>query len=154
MSVHDQISELKRRMRPLANGVLLIALAGTFCNAQPAPRGMVWIPGGEFMMGSGSGDKLARRVEQPAHEVRVSGFWMDTTEVTNAQFSEFVKATGYITMAEKDIDWNELKKQVPPGTPKTPDAQLKAGSMVFTPRVVVLGDRRQLATSRGSEKQH
>ena len=94
---------------------------------------MVWVPGGEFVMVSTNADQLARRVEQPAHKVTVSGFWMDATEVTNAQFAAFVKATGYVTLVEKDIDWEQLKKQVAPGTPKPADELLQAGSMVFTP---------------------
>ena len=64
---------------------------------------------------------------------KVDGFWIDTTEVTNAQFREFVEATGYITTAERKPNWDELKKQLPPGTPKPDDAQLVAGSLVFTP---------------------
>ena len=63
------------------------------------PQGMVWIPGGQFTMGSDRPG--AYRPEQPAHEVKVSGFWMDETEVTNAQFKRFVDATGYVTTAEK-----------------------------------------------------
>ena len=38
---------------------------------------------------------------RPEHEVEVDGFWMDETEVTNAQFAEFVEATGYVTIAEQ-----------------------------------------------------
>lgn len=57
---------------------------------------------------------------------------MDATEVTNRQFAAFVAATGYITTAEKAIDWEELKVQVPPGTPKPPDSLLEPASMVFT----------------------
>ena len=49
------------------------------------PAGMVWVPGGEFLMGSDH--KLAQTNERPAHKVRVSGFWMDRTHVTNAQFA-------------------------------------------------------------------
>lgn len=100
---------------------------------QNGPPGMVWIPGGEFRMGAIDGDDQARRDEFPAHEVAVSGFWMDATEVTNAEFKRFVDATGYVTVAERDIDWEDLKKQVPPGTPKPPDSMLVASSMVFTP---------------------
>ena len=101
--------------------------------AEKAPPGMVWIKGGEFAMGSPDSDVLAHAVEKPAHKVSVSSFWMDETEVTNDEFSKFVKATGYITLAEKDLDWEKLKQQVPPGTPKPPQEMLKAGSMVFTP---------------------
>lgn len=95
------------------------------------PDGMVWIPGGEFAMGST--DPLARPDESPKHRVRVDGFFIDLTEVTNGQFAEFVQATGYKTVAERPVDWDELKKQVAPGTPKPPDEQLQPGSLVFTP---------------------
>lgn len=99
--------------------------------SQAGPAGMVWIPGGEFRMGST--DPLARPDEAPIHRVRVDGFWMDATEVTNAQFEAFVKATGYVTVAERPVLWEELRKQVPPGTPKPDDAVLQPGSLVFTP---------------------
>ena len=92
---------------------------------------MVWIPGGEFSMGSA--DPLARPDEAPVHRVRVAGFWMDATEVTNAQFRAFVHATGYKTVAERPVDWAEIQKQVAPGTPKPPDEDLVPGSLVFTP---------------------
>lgn len=95
------------------------------------PQGMVWIPAGEFQMGST--DPLARPDESPVHRVRVDGFWIDATEVTNAQFAAFVKATGYKTVAERPVDWEALKKQVPPGTPKPDDKLLQPGSLVFTP---------------------
>lgn len=96
-----------------------------------APAGMVWIPAGEFVMGTD--DPRSRLNERPAHRVRVSGAWMDLHAVTNAEFAAFVNATRYLTTAEKPVDWDELKKQVPPDTPK-PDAEmLKPGSLVFTP---------------------
>jgi formylglycine-generating enzyme required for sulfatase activity len=94
-----------------------------------AKDGMVWIPGGEFVMGAS--DKEGREDEYPRHTVRVKGFWMDITEVTNEQFSKFVQATGYLTTAERKPDWEELKKQVPPGTPKPHDSVLVAASLVF-----------------------
>lgn len=71
--------------------------------------------------------------ERPAHNVHVDGFWIDTTEVTNAQFRVFVEATGYITTAEQPVDWEQIKHQLPPGTPKPPSDQLLPGSLVFTP---------------------
>jgi len=95
------------------------------------PAGMVWIPGGEFIMGE-SGKQPALNGLSP-HLVRVDGFWMDETEVTNAQFDAFVKATGYQTVAERPLDWEELKKQLPAGTPKPADHILRPGSLVFTP---------------------
>jgi formylglycine-generating enzyme required for sulfatase activity len=97
--------------------------------SEPTPEGMVWVPGGSFMMGGN--DRLANDDELPLHTVSVDGFWMDKHEVTNAQFSAFVDATGYVTVAERKPDWEELKKQLPPGTPKPHDSLLVAGSLVF-----------------------
>ncbi len=93
------------------------------------PKGMVWVPGGEFMMGSEQ--KLARANERPAHPVRVGGFWMDRSHVTNAQFKAFVNATGYVTTAERKPDWEALRVQLPPGTPRPDDGILVPGAMVF-----------------------
>lgn len=95
------------------------------------PEGMVWIPGGTFMQGAVENDKMAMDHEKPAHSVKVDGFFMDETEVTNAEFKEFADATGYVTVAERPVDWEELKKQVPPGTPKPADSLLQPGSLVF-----------------------
>ena len=63
-----------------------------------APEGMVWIRGGEFWMGC---THPAMADARPVHLVRVDGFWMDRTEVTNEQFAKFVEATGYVTVAER-----------------------------------------------------
>jgi formylglycine-generating enzyme required for sulfatase activity len=117
--------------------------------------GMVWIPAGNFMMGGDN--EQARKDEYPKHGVKVNGFYMDATEVTNAQFSEFVKATGYITTAEKDINWDEIKSQVPPNTPKPPDSVLKAASLIFVPTKseVNLNDYSQWwAWTRGANWKH
>ena len=95
------------------------------------PEGMVWIPGGTFSMG-GDNDQ-ARQDEFPKHAIKLNGFFMDVTEVTNAQFAKFVAATGYITTAEKDINWEDLKKQLPSDTPKPEPETLKAASLVFVP---------------------
>jgi len=91
---------------------------------------MVYVPGGTFMMGADNSQ--ADNDEYPKHKVTVSGFWMDVHEVTNTQFKKFVNATGYITTAEKKPDWDELKKQLPPNTPRPPESQLVAASLVFT----------------------
>ena len=91
--------------------------------------GMVKIPGGTFMMGGDNSQ--AGKDEYPKHKVTISPFYMDAAEVTNAQFAAFVKATGYITTAEIKPKWEDIKKQVPPGTPKPPDDQLVAASLVF-----------------------
>ncbi|MFO0897307.1 MAG: formylglycine-generating enzyme family protein [Pirellulales bacterium] len=95
------------------------------------PPGMVWIPGGEFTMGSD--DAAARAVEQPKHRVKVSPFWMDEHEVTNAEFRKFVDETKYKTIAEQKPVWEDLAKQLPPGTPKPDDSLLVPGSLVFNP---------------------
>jgi formylglycine-generating enzyme required for sulfatase activity len=92
--------------------------------------GMVWIPGGNFLMGADN--EQARADEFPKHSVSVNGFWMDATEVTNAQFRSFTEATGYGTTAEQKPDWEEIRKQLPLGTPKPHDSLLVASSLVFT----------------------
>ncbi len=111
---------------------------------QPAKvHGMVWIPGGTFIMGTDETD--AYHHERPSHQVRVDGFWMDETEVTNAQYQEFVGATGYITVAERRPAWEEIQKQSPPGTPRPADSLLVPGSLVFNPprKPVMLNDYSQ-----------
>jgi formylglycine-generating enzyme len=95
------------------------------------PPSMVLIPGGEFEMGT-AGD-TPRRNEQPAHRVRLAAFYIDVTEVTNAHFRKFVDHTGYVTTAERAPNWEEMRKQLPPGTPRPHDDRLVPGSMVFTP---------------------
>jgi formylglycine-generating enzyme len=92
---------------------------------------MVWIAGGEFTMGSEAED--GKKNEQPSHKVTVDGFWIDEHDVTNAEFRRFTDATGYKTTAELPVDWEELKKSLPPGTPMPPPEALAPGSMVFTP---------------------
>lgn len=105
--------------------------------AAAPPPGMRWIPAGEFIMGSA--DPGAPANERPAHRVRVDGFWIDEHEVTNAQFAAFVAATGYVTTAERPVDWEELKRQLPPGTARPPDEMLRPGSLVFVPPNPALG---------------
>ncbi|MEO5947291.1 MAG: formylglycine-generating enzyme family protein [Chitinophagaceae bacterium] len=98
-------------------------------NGDSSADGMLLIPGGIFEMGGDN--EQASPDEYPKHKVQLSTFYIDITEVTNAQFKKFVDATGYITTAEKNPDWEELKKTVPPGTPKPPDSILVAASLVF-----------------------
>ena len=86
----------------------------------PAPEGMVWVPGGTYWMGC---DDCGMPDTGPVHLVTVDGFWMDRTPVTNAQFAAFVKATGYVTIAEKAPDPKDF-----PGVPRD---KLVAGSAVF-----------------------
>lgn len=93
------------------------------------PKNMAWVPAGMFLMGSDS--KLAQPNERPTHQVKVHGFWMDVTHVTNDQFAEFVRQTGYVTTAEKKPDWETIRVQLPAGIPQPPDDALVAGAMVF-----------------------
>lgn len=95
------------------------------------PEGMVWIKGAEFFQGAVPQDKMAMEHEKPAYKVKVDGFFMDVTEVTNAQFAQFVKETNYTTVAERAVDWEEMKKQVPEGTKKPHDSILQPGSLLF-----------------------
>ena len=113
------------------NILILICACLLGCKSKPIPEGMVWIPPGEFIQGAVHSDPMAMAHEKPAHKVSISGFFMDATEVTNAQFKKFVTATNYITIAERDIDWNEMKKQLPIGTPKPHDSILQAGALTF-----------------------
>ena len=98
---------------------------------KPLIEGMVWIEGGVFQMGASENDNMALTHEKPSHTVKVNGFYMDETEVTNKQFSEFIKATGYITTAERPIDWDIIKMQLPPGTQRPHDSILMPGSLLF-----------------------
>jgi len=98
-------------------------------NGDTSTKGMIFINGGTFMMGGDNSQASAD--EYPKHKAQVDGFWMDATEVTNAQFQKFVEATHYITTAEKKPDWDEMKKTLPPGTLKPPDSMLVAASLVF-----------------------
>lgn len=98
-------------------------------NLNASNEGMVFIQGGEFIMGSNS--KEAKKDEKPPHQVRVNSFWLDETPVTNRQFKIFVDATGYITTAEKAPTLEEIMSQVPPGTPPPPPEMLIAASLVF-----------------------
>ncbi len=91
--------------------------------------GMVLIPAGGFDMGADN--QQASADEYPKHPVRVNAFYMDRTEVTNAQFMQFTNATGYITLAERKPDWEELRKSLPPGTPAPHDSLLVPASLVF-----------------------
>jgi formylglycine-generating enzyme required for sulfatase activity len=100
----------------LIGAVIIIAAQ---LSSTPAPDGMVWIPSGEFWMGTDDGPMD----ERPCHRVRVDGFWMDRTEVTNSQFAEFVKATNYVTVSEQQPD----PKKYPGAKPEL----LVPGSAIF-----------------------
>ena len=82
--------------------------------------GMVRVPAGGFTMGA----EFAYPEEGPAHPQQVAEFWIDRFEVTNAQFAAFVKATGYVTLAERGIS-----------NPADPAARPIPGSAVFKPLI-------------------
>lgn len=87
------------------------------CPAMP-PQDYAWIPGATFTLGA----EAQLPEEGPPREVRVAGFWISTHEVTNAEFAQFVRATGYRTLAEQN----------PPKLPGAPPEMLVPGSAVFT----------------------
>ena len=91
---------------------------------------MAYIPEGIYNMGS-SNPNMSLKRELPQHRVKVNAFYMDIHEVTNAQFSAFVAATNYKTIAEREIDWEIIKKQLPSNTAKPHSDDLQPGSMVF-----------------------
>jgi sulfatase modifying factor 1 len=111
------------------------AFAPTIVNTSPAPgpapKGMAWIPGGEFSMGAEDprgmpgGGMQSMDDSRPIHRVYVDGFWVDATDVTNEQFASFVKATGYVTIAERTPTRAEF--------PDAPAENLVAGSIVYSP---------------------
>jgi formylglycine-generating enzyme required for sulfatase activity len=92
---------------------------------------MVWIPAGEFSMGAQNPPDMNEVGMQgttdarPIHRVHVDGFFMDKTDVTNSAFAEFVKATGYVTVAERKPRAEDF--------PDAPPENLVAGSVVFSP---------------------
>ena len=98
---------------------------------KPVPAGMVWIPGGEFSMGANDPPDMdqvgmkATTDARPVHRVYVDGFFMDKTDVTNAEFAKFVTAVGYITVAERKPRAQDF--------PGAPPENLVAGSVVFSP---------------------
>jgi formylglycine-generating enzyme len=112
-----------------------VAFEATVPNAGPVPQGshpgMAWITGGEFSMGAKDprmvpeGGSEAMEDARPIHRVYVDGFWMDKTDVTNEQFARFVRATGYVTVAER--------KPRAADFPGVPLSKLVPGSLVFTP---------------------
>ncbi|WP_413561498.1 formylglycine-generating enzyme family protein [Bdellovibrio sp. HCB209] len=87
-------------------------------------QSMVWIPGGEFWMGSQNPEVLDA---QPIHKVHVDGFWMDQYLVTNRDFKEFTDETGYVTVAERRLD--------PKDHPDLPLELLEPGAIIFSPRI-------------------
>ena len=104
--------------------------------------GMLRIDGGMTEMGSEGrfetpyGHKEFPE-ERPVREIEVKGFWIDETEVTNDQFAAFVKATNYVTFAEREA---KLEDFPPEALPNLPPAPFRQGSIVFTPPEKFEGD--------------
>lgn len=121
--------------RPASFSVLVLAIALVLesASSQPGfasvPEDMILIKGGVFTMG-GVGPR-ARGDELPPHKVEVKSFYLDRHEVTNEEFGRFVETTGYRTTAEQAIDWEVMKKSLPPGASKPPEEMLQPGSIVF-----------------------
>lgn len=115
--------------------ILIFFVLGCKKETESIPKGMVWVEGRTFLQGAKSGDKYAMPREKPAHLVTVDGFFIDETEVTNKQFQEFINATNYITVAERKINWEDMKKQLPVYTPKPHDSLLQPGSLIFNRNV-------------------
>lgn len=89
--------------------------------SSPPDLDMVWVSGGTFIMGSDH----HYPEEAPARPVQVEGFWIDRYQVTNAKFRRFVKATGYVTVAER----TPRAEDYPGARPE----DLQPGSVVFAP---------------------
>ena len=117
--------------------LILLSFLFTGCNylekeiSFTPPNGMVWVEGKSYTKGAKIDDQYSMMREKPSHNVYVDGFFIDITEVTNKQFKKFAAETGYITIAERKIDWEEMKKSLPPGTPKPHDSILQPGSLIF-----------------------
>ena len=111
---------LRRALLSLAAVLLTVSSNGTAeCRGgddqdaqQPAvaPEDMVFVPGGIFVMGSSSPRALPE--ERPVHRAQVKPFYMDVHEVTNDAFTTFIETTGYVTVAERPIDWELLAQQL------------------------------------------
>ncbi len=124
----------------LARGLCFLIIFGLFVSCGENERqsqeeqvdipGMVFVPSGSLNMGGDN--EQASPDEYPKHKVTIASFYMDETEVTNRAFKAFVDATNYVTIAERDLDWEEMKKDLPPGTAKPPDSILQAGALVFS----------------------
>lgn len=125
---NQKIEEVQKTVPPTA---FIDTVPNSTKPSEAAPTGMVWIPGGEFSMGTEDprglehGGPSGMEDARPIHRVYVDGFWMDQTEVTNEEFEKFVKATDYVTIAEIKPRAEDF--------PGAPPENLVAGSVVFTP---------------------
>ena len=123
----------------------------------PAPEGMVWIPGGEFSMGSdAAGESMCglpgvTRDALPIHRVYVDGFWMDATEVTNEQFEKFVEGHRLRHRRRAEADAGRISHRAAGESRRRLDrlhADAAAGAAEQSLPMVELRARRELAASR------
>ena len=136
--MHNSIRFYKRSSDIKKSGLVLITLSLFWgCNehnekksslkevkdtvVSASHKDMVHVEQGTFEMGTKDPDFADA---SPVHKVTLRGFWIDTHEVTNAQFNDFVKATHYLTVAEKPLN--------PADFPGVPASSLVPGSAVFT----------------------
>ena len=118
--------ELANKKSQPNNGPAMKPDANPIPSKEFSHENLVWVAGGTFRMGGTTGQKD----EQPVHTVKLNGFWIGKFEVTNAEFSEFTKATGYKTVAEaapKAEDFPDIPLE------QFKEMGLKPGSIVFTP---------------------
>jgi formylglycine-generating enzyme len=121
--IYREVQRIKWMKANRASDAVFSGSSQRVAQTEPmSTNGMVWIPGGSFWMGS----EVGQADEKPVHELAIDGFWIDENEVTNEQFEKFVRATGYITVAERKPDPREY--------PGVPPEKLVPGSVVFTPR--------------------
>ena len=140
--VHDAaaVSANNHPVTPNAQPNFEATIANSDSAPGALPAGMVYVPGGEFSMGSLDPTEMVCGGDQPMddarplHRVYLDGYFMDATEVTNEEFAAFVQATGYVTVAERKPTREEF--------PDAPEKNLVAGSVVFSPppRPVPLDD--------------
>jgi formylglycine-generating enzyme required for sulfatase activity len=116
-SIHDETATTQ--MQAQTAEATTLQTGATFTNSQDGAI-YIWVPPGEFTMGSGHEDKRARDNEKPQHTVEVDGFWMMQTEVTNAQYQRCMKAgvctepnntfwnaARYAEHPVTHVDWNQ-----------------------------------------------
>lgn len=99
-------------------------LSNTFFGIGTSPDNMVWIPEGSYF-------PKGKHSDTDSAKVLIRGFWMDATEVTNAQFERFVNETGYKTVAERPILWEDLKAVLPDNMSQPHDSLMSPGSLVL-----------------------
>jgi formylglycine-generating enzyme len=130
-SANTSVGDTKTPTPEMKSVAFGTTVANTAAPPSKAPADMVWISGGEFSMGAQNPPDMddvgmkATLDSRPVHRVYVDGFFMDKTDVTNDEFEKFVKATKYVTVAERKPRAEDY--------PGAPPENLVAGSVVFAP---------------------